>query len=201
MDRRAFIFGTTALIASSSLALKAAGKVLPYENVAILDPRVPFRAVSDLLLCNHPSGEDFRTEGYREDPTRFTVKRGDNPVVQFLLNPRASQRWVAAPMEELICRHDAGLFTIEIEPLHRNCSVSVVSYVSPDYWERDFSGYPRKRQPMVSEVFDWSSGKLKQTIAMINPVDQHLLDNADFASLGDIPPLTRKQRRFGLIGS
>lgn len=143
VDRRTFIF------ASRSFTIPAA-----YQgDLIIAHVEGSPRWVSEIVFSNMPMGDEWKD--LPEDPSMITVRRGDETVYAFDMNPRATQRWVAMNGSEHKC-DDRNLLQITFEPAYTVCSITLGSWLAePILKPPDFRPAPFRWDP-----FRWIDGKI-----------------------------------------
>lgn len=169
LDRRTFLLGAASVIAAQ--AIPAQAKFIGEVATGVLDSRLPYRSIQDIMFSFMATGAELKSPAWVEDPVRITILRNDIPTFNLMLNPRATFRWVAMPGGGIIVLPTDTLRVV-VEPSHTYASLCLMSDI-----ERDQD--PRIRRRVFSESFSWKDGICTlSAIAALDPADASVLADA-----------------------
>ena len=152
MARRSFLFGLGATIAAPALA-----KLAPFAGETVyasLNPSARYREIFDIIFSSMPTGEEIKSDKFREDPVKVEVQRNGSPILVWTLNPRGTFRWVAMAGAELLIQ-DKDVLSLVCEPCYTHTTFNLSSFTKPLRTYEPFAS----RAP-ISEAFRWRDGKV-----------------------------------------
>lgn len=167
VDRRTFLLGSAALLASPVLAKADPNNFLGEIAKGHLSSKLPFRRICEIAVSSMPFGKEYHQPGWTEDPVHFVLWRDDEVVFNVQMNPRASYRWVPIDEEAGIVVPKNTVLRLVVEGCCTNTAVMLGSNIEKDR---------TARRRIFYENFKWRDGDLQlESIAAADPADAHVI--------------------------
>lgn len=167
VERRTFLIGLAALVASPAIA-RAELFTGPIA-VGTLPSPLKWRNVKDFTVSS-------MDETGRDETIHYTWYRDDEPVHAISMNARAMMRWVSLPDGGIVVPERSVLRLI-VEPCLSVTTLSMQCDIEKD-WQ------PHIRRRMFTEVHRWNDNKsLLDHVAACDPErDGHVLKGTKYAN-------------------